>query len=449
MVTHNPFGDVFDEFTARKIPYGFNHTAAEKGGSDDLVKMANAEEDGRYLGGRKVPITTPLLTGRIDRWNEYFNAKLRVIEGEMRDLHRRAHDARFSHNIMLIVAAVFSFIVFVAVLAVDYAVVSEFWSREYANEFGEVPEAFVGSIIIKALQVVVAALAFHFFFQSLDRRGRRIFTVVIFIISLLFLLSLGLLNASRSVPTDPGASIQDRALLEELGIEADQPAQTAPVDEDRSGALAWLESNRTLLWYAALGFLFVTVTAVAAMVLHIFMRAMGGLFGRMDNEYYYTNRSIMNRRDMLLRLKRAQRARQWLTSENARQHLLKGSLAAFETGYIFGLREGPGTSRFRFGGGGGEAGSTQGIEELEQQLHTVIPEAQAYIESQQGMLVAETEEEFYEDDRDEEKEDRIRERREERQIERERRRAAREAEMEDYAPPPRANGHDPDGTRPN
>ncbi len=359
MVARTPWGDVFDEFTARTVPYGYkdangSEARRQKEGAT-LDKLTYPDEDGALMGRHLLPVRPEYLKTRVEKWNEYYNSKLRIIEGEIRDLHVRR--GPFWHPFMLIGTAVFAFAVFLAVLAVDYAVLSEFWARVYSNEFGEVPPDFAASVIIKSLQVVVAALAFHFFYQSLNREGRKIFVYFVFVVTLLFLLGLGFLNAGTSLPEGSDLAVgsasddqarEDREILEALGLadEAGAPAaEETPEDaerrraeevqrqqdEDRRRSVARLYDGT---WFATLALLFVAVTSVAAMTLHVALRALSGLFGRIDNEHY--DRSIMNKRDMGLRLLRARRAREWLRSEETRVQLMKHCLAAFETGYIFG-----------------------------------------------------------------------------------------------------------------
>ncbi len=359
MVATSPWGDVFDEFTARTVPYGYSHLDAEEGRrkrkGDALERLIFPDEDGALLGDQRVPVEADRLKTRVERWNEYYNSKLRIIEGEIRDLAVRR--SPIWHGSMLVATAIFSFAVFLAVLAVDYAVLSEFWARIYTNEFGEVPPDFAASVIIKSLQVVVAALAFHFFYESLTRHGRRWFVYFVFVVTLLFLLGLGFLNAGTSLPQGSDLAVntladeaaqEDQEILEALGL-ADESAQDVAAEspEEEARRLADEERRRqvsrlySIIWFATLALLFVAVTSVAAMTLHVALRAMSGLFGRIDNEHYFSGRSVLNKRDMEMRLLRARRAREWLRSEPTRVQLMKHCLAAFETGYIYGLYNGP------------------------------------------------------------------------------------------------------------
>ncbi len=352
MVAMTPWGDVFDEFTARNVPYGFNHTEEDgetRGASQELKQLQYPDEDGELMGRAGITVTPAHLETRVERWNDYYNAKLRIIEGEIRDLNVRR--GPIWHWMMLIGTAVFSFVVFLLLLAVDYAVLSEFWKQVYSNEFGEVPQAFVSSVVVKSLQVLGAALAFHFFYQNLKREGRRQFVRFVFYTTLVFLFGLGFLNAALSLPggspisptqTTQSAADEDRAVLESLGL-ADETTQQEPTPEevqqeqtqrDRQALFSFLY---WFAWFMTLALLFVVVTSVAAMMLHVALRAISGLMGRIDNEHYFSNRSILNKRDMELRLLRARRAREWLLTEDARAQLMKRCLAAFEAGYIFGL----------------------------------------------------------------------------------------------------------------
>ncbi len=353
MVATSPWGDVFDEFTARNVPYGFNHQDVEEkarnGRSQALKELVYPDQDGELLGRAKTPVKPEALKTRLERWNDYYNAKLRIIEGELRDLHERR--TGFGHSIMLMVLMVFAFLVFLAVLAVDYAVLSEFWAQVYSNEFGEVPPDFAASVVIKSLQVVVAALAFHFFTQNLTPEGRKYFAYFVFIVTLLFLLGLGFLNAANSLPpgsdlavnqNNQAATEEDRAILEALGL-ADEEEAAAPAAD--AGAPAETGATRAdtfrfyyeMAWFMTLALLFVAVTSVAALVLHVALRAAVALFGRVDNEHQFAKRSIVNKRDMRFRQLRARRARQWLMSEKARRDLLRHCLASFEAGYLHGL----------------------------------------------------------------------------------------------------------------
>lgn len=173
-----------------------------------------------------------------------------------------------------VIAILAGLLVFAGALFVDYAIVSEFWTRALANEFLELPGALADSVGFKSLQVLFAAIAAHLVFASLGPAGQKIFTRIVFLLAVLMLAGLGFLLATMSLPQGSadvfgGTTSLDEALAglglggqEAAGAAASAPAAPSLADEAMSRDL------HAATWLGSLGVIFLVVTGVAAIALH-------------------------------------------------------------------------------------------------------------------------------------------------------------------------------------
>ena len=163
----------------------------------------------------------------------------------------------------------------------DYQIMTEFWTRVFANEFMEVPESLAGSVISKSAQVVFATVAFHFMISSLSDAGRRIFIWLFFILTFGMIAGFGLLNAYLITPPDtpadrsaPGPTTLDDA-LQSLGLSGDAAAEDSP-DRTQEGApppddrvRGWILGAGPMLWLLVPGTAFLAVTGIGALSVHL------------------------------------------------------------------------------------------------------------------------------------------------------------------------------------
>lgn len=300
----------------------------------------NPYEEGYRRGRSRTTITANLLVNHLKRWQAALLDRLSIIKGEIKELEERVSPGMI---FTLIFALLFGAAGFLVAIAVDYYIVRDFWNAVFANEYGEVPASAGLSPLAKALQVVVAALMFHFLYQALGRTGKRIFIYVMGVLAVILLLGVGVWVANDNLP--PNFSMFGVQLTEEtevrdttltdLGLAPAEPEQ-APADsaaETRNTEGKALVSNALgVLWFAAFGMIFIVVTGVAALSLGVASRAAAGLFGSIDREY--SDGRALNRQDARFRLVRARKAEANLENPDYRKMLLEASLADFQQGYL-------------------------------------------------------------------------------------------------------------------
>ncbi|MFW6027481.1 MAG: hypothetical protein ACOC91_01605 [bacterium] len=330
--------DTYDEFRSPLPPI--------EGGDVDPKRVRRREitpyEEGNRYGRHRVEITPKILQTHVKKWQSGLLNKLSVIDAEIRELETRKRSPLLFLG--LVFGLLFGIVGFLIAIAVDYWLVADFWNTVFANEFGEVPANLATSPFIKALQVVVAALALHFLFQYLGRKGKRIFVYTMAFLSVILLLGIGVWVANENLP--PGFSmfgvqltedVQTRdTTLEDLGLAPAQP-ETAQPAEDAADRTASETLNNALgvMWFLAFGMIFLVVTGVAALSLGVAARAAAGLFGTMDREV--SDGRSMNRQDVVFRLERARQARAHLVDGEYRLEMLRAYLGDFLDGYVEGL----------------------------------------------------------------------------------------------------------------
>ena len=163
----------------------------------------------------------------------------RQIE-ENYETHRRIYDYR----LMYIFAAVFSTVVAVLALFVDYHIIAaDVWTRALADEFGVVPDSLKESVIYKSLQVVFATLAVHFLLKLTGGVGRFVMVLVVCIVTFAMIGGLGFVVANnnlaagasgvRAVESENGSQLGDA--LTQLGLKSASQASTIPTPSFGSG----------------------------------------------------------------------------------------------------------------------------------------------------------------------------------------------------------------------
>lgn len=322
-----------------------------EGGDVDPKNLRRREitpyEEGHRYGRNRIEMTPAILQTHVKKWQSGLLNKLSVIDGEIKELEARKRSPLLFLG--LIFGLLFGIAGFLVAIAVDYWLVADFWNTVFANEFGEVPQNLATSPFVKALQVVVAALALHFLFQYLGRRGKRIFIYIIAFLAVILLLGIGVWVANENLP--PGFRMfgvqlsediqQKDTTLEDLGLAPAQPAPAAP--ESAPGGGATPQGSETLnnalgiMWFLAFGMIFLVVTGVAALSLGVAARAGAGLFGTLDREVY--DGRAMNRQDVVFRLERARQARAHLVNGEYRLEMLRAYLGDFLDGYVDGLEK--------------------------------------------------------------------------------------------------------------
>lgn len=177
-------------------------------------------------------------------------------------------------------AVVLGLVVFVTALFVDYNIIHEFWTRALSNEFGEVPPALATTVAAKSLQVVFATLAVHYLITHIGHGGRIAYSLLIFAITAVMVIGIGLLWANNSLPAGAkvfGLDVNDSAQ------QIDQFMKGLGINPPRKAALPAevkvLKKYELLIWLFSLGVIFFVVASIGAMALHTAMRGFAGMTG--------------------------------------------------------------------------------------------------------------------------------------------------------------------------
>ena len=196
-----------------------------------------------------------------------------LIDGAIRDRIRKnymacEHQAR--QRPIFVGGLILATLVAGAALFVDYAIISEFWTRALADEFLELPGSLATSVTFKSLQVLFATIAAHILFEHMGGFGRAVFVRLVFVLALMMLAGVGLLLALMSLPaglselSGGGAGSSLGSALSQLGLETDA-TRTA---EATAGEISAMQAYKPVFWLASLGVIFLVVTGVAALCLH-------------------------------------------------------------------------------------------------------------------------------------------------------------------------------------
>jgi len=316
-------------------------------------------QDGYRLGRRGQFVSEQIVNRQSHKLFGALSSVHRLAASRLREVEQKKNDP--ARNLTMFVGVLALFGVFGAALALDYALVSEFWSRSFANEFGEVPAAFQSSVLLKSLQVVFAVFALHLLVSNIGRLGRGIFVIGIGSLAIVMLLGLGLLSADSSVPQgsrlfgielSPAASEADRdaAVLRDLGI-ADE-GDTADTEEAAQAFPSFLgmdvpfsandyDSMSTLLYFLTFGSMFLFVSSVAALMLHYGTHLLYELVGNFSPEraesFYRKSWRDKSRTDLAAQALRARMAVTEITDPCKREEMLKTHLSAYASAYMEGL----------------------------------------------------------------------------------------------------------------
>lgn len=177
-------------------------------------------------------------------------------------------------------AVALAVLVTLGALYVDYAIVTEFWTRALANEFLELPGALADSVTFKSLQVLFATIAAHIFIEHMSGFGRAVFVRIVFLLALVMLGGVGFLLALMSLPNglaelgQGGGGASVGGALAALGLETEATREAAA----SAGAMDSMREYQPFFWMASLGVIFLVVTGVAAMCLHFALNNLRKLF---------------------------------------------------------------------------------------------------------------------------------------------------------------------------
>lgn len=229
--------------------------------------------DRAYNWGRKgVEVEAPLLRNWLG-WHTENSLQLRVD-----NLKRRVHGrgAVFHHGTAILLGVG----VFIAALIVDYNIIHEFWTRALSNEFGEVPPSLATTVASKSMQVLFGTLAIHYLITHIGHGGRIAYSLLIFAITAVMIVGIGLLWANNSLPPgsqvfgfDVNSSAQSvNEFMKSLGV---KPPRAAPQPDEVKA----LKKYELIIWLFSLGVIFLVVASIGAMALHSAMRGFTGMTG--------------------------------------------------------------------------------------------------------------------------------------------------------------------------
>jgi len=306
--------------------------------------------------GRKV--NADLLKTQAEIYRAELAGARRTIAVKLAELHARQKDP------MRIVAFGLVFLAGLAVttmaIFVDYTILEEIWSRNFANEFFEVPASLQSSVTFKSLQVVFAVLALHYFVSSIGKVGRGIYIGVLAAMVLTMLVGIGFLNTSTSLPIGStffgveltGETLSAQNELAALGLEADVPADEAAAQEVAPPPFGLTEQGyetaKTVLFFASFGLIFFFVSSVGALSLHYalgsFNSFTGGTRGEKAESDHARDTRDRDHSDLNMRLLRAERAREYARHPKTAAIQF---LNMFAAAYLEGIEDG---SRYRLFG---------------------------------------------------------------------------------------------------
>lgn len=289
-----------DEGKSVIVPDDTSYRAGERGGelSDDYLVAKLDEFDARIseaLYTRKARLEVVKakfrdLAARIAgeenrvRWNKRRGP---LVDDETRNLVNAQlyEEHTVAGMILLAMGVVAGLAIFSGAIFADYKILSELWTRSLMNEFMVVPDTLKDSVVSKSLQVIFATMAVHFLLTKLTRTGRRVFVAVLFGLTVMMLVSIGVLNSTTTERIDVNSrgiesseNVDDT--LAALGLaEASAPVVAAtPVETtpdvrraDVAGPVStavvmdWLRTYSWDVWFMGI---FLVVTAVGAFALH-------------------------------------------------------------------------------------------------------------------------------------------------------------------------------------
>jgi hypothetical protein len=229
-----------------------------------------------------------------------------------------AHRRIFSYRPMYLFAAIFSAVVAVLALFVDYHIIaSDVWTRALADEFGVVPDSLRESVIYKSLQVVFATLAVHFLLKLTGGVGRFVMVVVVCLVTFAMIGGLGFVVANNNLAAGASGvrSVENENnqlgdALTQLGLKPANEAGTIAIpssaerapgtdtaktgEQSHGGALVnlnlqdwfvfkslpeeWRKNAQVNLWLIFVGVIFFVITTVSALYLQSAERNLRNVF---------------------------------------------------------------------------------------------------------------------------------------------------------------------------
>jgi|GEM_PF-2920169 len=316
---------------------------------------------------------------------EIYRAELagarRTIAVKLAELHARQKDP------MRIVAFGLVFLAGLAITTmavfVDYTILEEIWSRNFSNEFFEVPASLQSSVTFKSLQVVFAVLALHYFISHIGKVGRGVYIGVLAAMVLTMLVGIGFLNTSTSLPIGStffgveltGETLSAEEELAALGLEADTSADQTVAAEEVAPVPFGLTADgyqtaKTVLFFASFGLIFFFVSSVGALSLHYSLTAFTSFTGGTHDERAQSDHSRDARdrshSDLNMRLLRAERAREYARHPKSAATQF---LNMFAAAYLEGIEDG---SRYRLFGRNGSGNDDARAESLRAALDAAV-----------------------------------------------------------------------------
>ena len=296
-----------------------------KAGRSGFDPSQSPREIASVWGKRGVQVTTTLLQNWLN------GHSLQNLEHRQNILKRRisGSGAWFQHG----TAVILGLGVFVTALFVDYNIISEFWTRALSNEFGEVPAGLASTIWAKSFQVLFATLAVHYLVTNVGHGGRVAYSLLIFAVTALMVIGIGLLWANNSLPAGSivfGLDVNQSAqavdqFMKGLGVAPPRKASLPP-------ELKVLKKYEVLIWLFSLGVIFLVVASVGAMSLHTAMRGVTGFTG---GAVYDTHRDARHGNSLRDELNRTNMDIKYLTEDDA--GFRKAKVAEFLIAYTDGV----------------------------------------------------------------------------------------------------------------
>ncbi len=323
-----------------------------KGGKTEIEKsLALAHRMGRD----GTPVTRRFLEAQANTYQSYLKTAKRFVELRIAELKARQKDPLRIVSFGLVFLA--GLAVTTMAIFVDYTILEEIWSRNFANEFFEVPQILQSSVTFKSLQVVFAVLALHYFVSSIGKFGRGAFITILTAMVLTMLVGIGFLNTTYSLPVGStlfgldvtGETLNANDELAALGLstETEATAQASAQDEafDAAPPFGMTEANfetfQTVLFYMSFGMIFFFVSSVGALSLHYSIAAFtsftGGTRGEKAQSDHARDARDRDHADLNMKLLRAEKVQ---TQIRHPEEAVAQFLSMFASSYSEGLVRG-------------------------------------------------------------------------------------------------------------
>ncbi|HAH09653.1 MAG TPA: hypothetical protein DCL48_06090, partial [Alphaproteobacteria bacterium] len=165
--------------------------------SHNLSAPEARDPEAYQLGRRGIRISADSLLQHLRRFTDgYYEEQDRILSRKLQGVGILTH-----HGFGILAGLG----VFIAALVVDYFIVREFWTWALSNEMGELQQTLRDSVIFKSLQVVFATMAIHYMLSNIGKTGRSLYTVFIFLLTIMMIVGIGTMWATNTLP--PGAKL--------------------------------------------------------------------------------------------------------------------------------------------------------------------------------------------------------------------------------------------------